>query len=111
MDGNFSAEHMAMRRPQDDIALTDGAGYMVAPGPYKTHLSIAKESSQVMPQSRFIVPSFADVPSVALQMQQPQGCQPSQLQPPQSGSDRHRCNCMCKTWLLLSSLGRGLPEG
>lgn len=47
MDGNFSAEHMIMRHPKNDIALSNGAGYMVAPGPYKAHLGVAQEDREV----------------------------------------------------------------
>lgn len=47
MDGNFSAEHMAMRHPEDDVSLSEGTGYMVGQTAYKTHLSVAKEDAQV----------------------------------------------------------------
>lgn len=47
MDGNFSAEHMKMRQPRNDVPLSHGAGYMVAPGPYKTHLAVAQEDREV----------------------------------------------------------------
>jgi hypothetical protein len=30
MDGNFQAEHMKMRNPENDIPLTEGAGFMVS---------------------------------------------------------------------------------
>ncbi|KAH9833985.1 uncharacterized protein C8Q71DRAFT_711618 [Rhodofomes roseus] len=41
MDGNFSAEHLKMRRPGDDIPLADGHGFMVTNLPYKEHLKAA----------------------------------------------------------------------
>ncbi|KAH9843233.1 uncharacterized protein C8Q71DRAFT_794366 [Rhodofomes roseus] len=41
MDGNFSAEHLKMRRPADDIPLADGQGFMVTDGRYKEHLKAA----------------------------------------------------------------------
>jgi hypothetical protein len=47
MDGNFSAEHMKMRRPESDVFLTNGAGYMVKTDEYKAHLSCAKEYKEV----------------------------------------------------------------
>ncbi|KAI0915315.1 hypothetical protein AcV5_003820 [Taiwanofungus camphoratus] len=30
MDGNFSAEHLKMRRPRNDVEITDGTGFFVA---------------------------------------------------------------------------------
>jgi hypothetical protein len=46
MDGNFSAEHMAMRRPEDDVMLTDGAAFMVGTQDYKAHLAEAQEDKK-----------------------------------------------------------------
>jgi len=47
MDGNFSADHMKMKNPKDDVPLTDGEGYMVKEAPYRQHLSESKEVSVV----------------------------------------------------------------
>lgn len=47
MDGNFTAEHLRTRRPDDDVWLGDGHGFMVAEARYKIHLAAAKESKQV----------------------------------------------------------------
>lgn len=46
-DGFFSAEHLKMRNPADDVFLSDGTGYMVADGPYKRHLALAHEQMEV----------------------------------------------------------------
>ncbi|KAH9949222.1 hypothetical protein B0H21DRAFT_820230 [Amylocystis lapponica] len=43
MDGNSSAEHLKMRRPANDVAISDGTGFMVGEGRYKAHLKVAKE--------------------------------------------------------------------
>ncbi|KAI0953077.1 hypothetical protein AcW1_007396 [Taiwanofungus camphoratus] len=43
MDGNFSAEHLKMRRPRNDVEITNGTGFFVANGRYKAHLQVAKE--------------------------------------------------------------------
>lgn len=48
MDGNFSAEHMKMWNPQDDVALTDGSGYMVKTSDYESHLKTATENREVI---------------------------------------------------------------
>jgi hypothetical protein len=43
MDGNFKAEHMKMRRPFDDVAISDGHGFMVGEKRYKDHIKISKD--------------------------------------------------------------------
>lgn len=47
MDGNFMAEHMAMRNPDNDVPLSDGSGFMTGTKDYKAHLVIAQEDKQV----------------------------------------------------------------
>ena len=47
MDGNFQAEHMKMRNPENDVTLTDGTGLMVSQIPYESHLKSAIERRQV----------------------------------------------------------------
>jgi hypothetical protein len=47
MDGNFQAEHMRMRNPQNDVPLSDGTGFMVSKKPYESHLKSAAERRQV----------------------------------------------------------------
>jgi hypothetical protein len=47
MDGNFQAEHMKMRNPENDVPLTDGTGFMVSRVPYESHLKSAVERRQV----------------------------------------------------------------
>jgi hypothetical protein len=48
MDGNFQAEHMKMRNPENDVPLTEG---MVSQIPYESHLKSAAERWQVSPIS------------------------------------------------------------
>ena len=52
MDGNFQAEHMKMRNPENDVPLTDGTGFMVSRVPYESHLKSAVERRQVSFASR-----------------------------------------------------------
>jgi hypothetical protein len=47
MDGNFQAEHMKMRNPENDVPLSDGTGFMVSQIPYELHLKSAVERRQV----------------------------------------------------------------
>lgn len=43
VDGNFHADHIKMSRPDLDIKLSNGQGYMVEESRYKDYLSFAKE--------------------------------------------------------------------
>ena len=47
MDGNFKAEHMKMRNPDNDVPLSDGTGFMVSRLPYEAYLKSAVERQQV----------------------------------------------------------------
>ena len=47
MDGNFQAEHMKMRNPENDVPLSNGTAFMVSPKPYESHLKSAIERRQV----------------------------------------------------------------
>lgn len=47
VDGNFHADHIKMRRPDLDIALTNGQGFMVEDSKYREYLSVAKEPKLV----------------------------------------------------------------
>jgi hypothetical protein len=53
IDGNFASEHLKMRRPDDDVALTDGDGYFVSVSDYETHLAETSETKQVECYSTF----------------------------------------------------------
>ncbi|KAF8265897.1 hypothetical protein EI94DRAFT_1702128 [Lactarius quietus] len=46
MDGNFEAEHMKMRNPENDVPLSEGTGFMVSRKPYELHLQSAIERQQ-----------------------------------------------------------------
>ncbi|KAG2049657.1 hypothetical protein BDR06DRAFT_984261 [Suillus hirtellus] len=41
VDGNFTAQHMNMREPEQDIFLSDDSGYMVTKSEYQAHLASA----------------------------------------------------------------------
>jgi hypothetical protein len=53
VDGNFHADHIKMRRPDMDVMLTNGQGYMVDAIGYQEYISAAKEprvvSSNILP--------------------------------------------------------------
>ncbi|KAG1834614.1 hypothetical protein DFJ58DRAFT_719341 [Suillus subalutaceus] len=43
MDGNFKAVHLFLANLTDEVALTDGLGFMVGDGRYKLHLAEAQD--------------------------------------------------------------------
>jgi hypothetical protein len=47
VDGNFTAQHMKMRKPKDDVPLSDGLAYMVANEPYQKHVAQAANNEEV----------------------------------------------------------------
>ena len=46
-DGNFTADHIKQKRPQDDVWLSDGEGMMTAREPYATYIKLTKETKDV----------------------------------------------------------------
>ena len=54
IDGNFSAEHLKMKQPEEDIALSPGGRYMVEPKRYELHLNTGKEIKQVSGYKRWL---------------------------------------------------------
>jgi len=47
IDGNFSSEHLKMKRPEEDVFLSPGGRYMVEPKRYELHLKTGREFNQV----------------------------------------------------------------
>lgn len=46
MDGNFKADHLQMKLP-NDVQLSDGLQYFVGQSKYQQHLKVASEKLQV----------------------------------------------------------------
>ncbi|KAI6010214.1 hypothetical protein BKA83DRAFT_4068932, partial [Pisolithus microcarpus] len=46
IDGNFTAQHMKMNKPELDVALSDGKGFMVPEVPYQSHLKQSLDSKE-----------------------------------------------------------------
>ncbi len=63
-DGHFLAKHLRMKSPWDDVALSDGSGFMTQDGPYKAHLAQAKEVKDVSGLSRLLAVFKPRIPSV-----------------------------------------------
>jgi hypothetical protein len=55
VDGNFHADHIKMRKPELDIMLTNGQGYMVEHSQYQEYLMEAKEPRLVNRLINFIL--------------------------------------------------------
>jgi hypothetical protein len=47
VDGNFSAEHLKMSRAENEVWLSNGAGYMVENLNYQQHLSEGRDDQEV----------------------------------------------------------------
>jgi len=47
IDGNFTADHLKMKCPENDIALSPGGQYMVEPTRYEAHLESAVDHREV----------------------------------------------------------------
>ena len=74
VDGNMSAQHMKMQRPELDVSLTDGDAYVVENSPYQEHLSKAVEIKQVCYLIyQWLVDAIDSVTEI--HMQEPQGPQ------------------------------------
>jgi hypothetical protein len=72
VDGNFSMEHMRMKKSEDDVFLNDGEGYMVQLAPYQQHLETSVETNQV---SALCICSVHELMILsACHVCQPQGC-------------------------------------
>ena len=54
IDGNFTAEHLKMKQPEEGIALSSG-GYIVEPKRYELHLRTRKGIKQVSLHRRWMV--------------------------------------------------------
>jgi len=51
MDGNCKADHMIMKKPEDDICLADGDGYWASSKEYQHHLECSTYGKEVGPPS------------------------------------------------------------
>lgn len=49
IDGNFTADNLKMKHPENDICLTPGGRYMVEPIHYENHLKDATDYQEVGP--------------------------------------------------------------
>ena len=52
VDGNFKADHVKQKRPEDDVWLTSGEGIFAERTQYLRHLEVAKETKEVCPSNQ-----------------------------------------------------------
>jgi hypothetical protein len=81
VDGNFSLEHMRMKKGENDVFLSDGEGYMVQSLPYQEHLTSSLETPQVYPCWIY---TFYLIMLSACHMCQPQSCESGKLKQEES---------------------------
>lgn len=55
IDGNFTADHLKTRRPENDIRLTPGGGYMVEPTRYEDHLKEAIDYQEASSLFKYVL--------------------------------------------------------
>ena len=68
IDGNFTAQHMKMRKPKDDVSLSDGLEYIVANEPYQKHVAQAANNEEVC-----IIGPFGDNLHIHAHLASPRG--------------------------------------
>lgn len=67
-DGNFKLENQHVKKPEEDVWLRDGRGFMVMEGPYNTHIAESVETRMVRAspcnvfRGSFSFCCFAEVP-------------------------------------------------
>ncbi|KAI5981036.1 hypothetical protein EDD15DRAFT_2380556 [Pisolithus albus] len=93
MDGNFKAEHMHEKQPDDQVWLMDGRGFMVAHPPYQEYLQATPHITEKSACHNHRAISQANVSHGKL-----------------SATGIHRCYCLCTAWVLLPTFCGGLPE-
>jgi hypothetical protein len=54
VDGNMKLVHLIMKRPEDDVSLSDGELFMVKQAPYAEHLANAPQRQPVSSQRTII---------------------------------------------------------
>lgn len=110
MDGNFSAQHQRMKKPEDDVRLADGHGYMVTDAPYKVHLRSAKTFSQAC-RSIMKLHGFCLRCHTETGVPRASGSAGGEVQTGTPGGDWNWSGSLYSTQFLLSTLRGRLLEG
>src|SRR5258708_1721150 len=58
MDGNFQVEHMRMKNPEDDIPLSDGAGFLLTINPAPSERGMSSSGFFILMCSTWKLPSI-----------------------------------------------------
>jgi hypothetical protein len=110
IDGNFSAEHLKMKQPEEDVALSPGRRYMTEPKRYELHLNTGKEVKQVS-TPRIIYYCNLILNYIEITVLQPQSSQLCQYPSGTPYIHRNWCNCMCSSWMFFPQQCCRFSEG
>ena len=71
MDGNFTAEQMRMRRPENDVPIIPGSMFIVNPTLYEEHIRDAVDGTEVSHltvriSNRLLNPSCSPIPATSI---------------------------------------------
>jgi hypothetical protein len=109
LDGNFTAEQLKMKVPEDDVHLTDGDAFFTTRKPYYDHLKVAVEIREVchMYAGRYIAPMNFIIETNVSRFQSY-----SQSKYAQAAFDTHgnRGSSVSSTWLFCSTLSCGFSQ-
>ena len=111
VDGNFHADHLKMKHPEDDVALSDGCAFMVKTEPYQEHLSESKDMKQVCFARCHSYSYRSWKVKLEIGMQQLQGHEFGQLKSKKQRCHRYRSVCLRTTWLFYPPGGGRLSKG
>jgi len=68
--GNFKADHVRQKRPEDDVWLTSGEGIYAERTRYLEHLALAKETNEVSPSVHYtpaaLIAAVRRIPAIVL---------------------------------------------
>src|SRR5882762_2335433 len=105
-DGNFSMQNMHMKKPLEDVALTDKEGYGVEDKPYRVHLSESIDSKEVLLSNddHIRVGRLTNVWSSEIDMSQSQSSQYRRFNVLKFENNRRWNLCLWKTRLLHPTL-------
>ena len=70
VDGNFKADHVRQKQPEDDVWLTSGEGIYAERTRYLEHLALAKETKEASPYAHYapatLIAAVRRMPAIVL---------------------------------------------
>ena len=102
IDGNFAADHLKMRHPENDVALSPGGQYMVEPTRYKAHLESAVDHREVSDLCDHLLSLTPDYVQRSTCSDHKVVNRVSLTQA--SSAHWNWSSCMCSAWVFLSTI-------